>query len=343
MKLKLRDIAGHLGLQFAGDGELLISGVARLSEAGSDQITFAASESWERKLVDCSAGAVIVSRKPDIPGLNYILSPNPQLDFTKVMRLFHPERRHFTGISNLASVDRGAEIAEPTSIAPFVTIAEGVKIGPRTTIDPGCAIGPGTTIGADCTIHPNVVLEEGVTIGDRVIIHAGTIIGADGYGYVSHEGRHHKVPQIGSVRIGDDVEIGANVCIDRGTLGDTVIGNGVKIDNLVQVAHNVTVGDNSLLIAQVGISGSCDIGRDVVLAGKVGLKDHVKIGDGAVVAAVSIATHDIKPGEVVAGYPAVDIKTWRRSQVILRNLPRYWPRILELLKQSGAGEGLDEE
>jgi UDP-3-O-[3-hydroxymyristoyl] glucosamine N-acyltransferase len=338
MEYSLREIAQFLALPFGGDGDRLIRGVAQLSAAGPDRITYAAGERWERRLAGCGAGAVIISREPGIPGINYILSTKPQLDFARIVRLFHPEQRRYTGISPQTSIAAGAEILEPTSIGPFVSIGEGTRIGPRVIIYSGCVIGSGVTVGADCTLHPNVVLEEGVTVGERTIIHAGTVVGADGYGYVCHEGSHHKIPQIGSVRIGDDVEIGVNVCIDRGTLGDTVIGNGVKIDNLVQVAHNVTIGDNALLVAQVGISGSCNIGKGVVLAGRAGLKDHVDIGDGGVAAAAAVVTHDIKAGEIVAGYPAVDIKTWRRSQVIVRNLPRYWPRILGLLKESGEGE-----
>ncbi len=339
MEFRLEEIARHIACPLIGDASRVIRGVGTVLQAGPDEITFAAGEAWERRLGDCEAGAVILANEPDVPGLNYIISPNPQYDFARVVRMFFPERRRLDGISPSASIAETAEISEPTSIAPFVGIGPGTVVGARTVIRTGCVVGSDVTIGADCTLHSNVVIEDRVTIGDRTIIHAGTVIGADGYGYVRHQGRHHKIPQIGSVRIGDDVEIGANVCVDRGTLGDTVIGNGVKIDNLVQVAHNVTVGDNSILIAQVGISGSCDIGSEVVLAGRAGLKDHVAIGDGAVVAAAAVVTHDIKPGEVVAGYPAVDIKTWRRSQVIVRNLPRVWPRILELIKESGEDEG----
>ncbi|HUX07868.1 MAG TPA: UDP-3-O-(3-hydroxymyristoyl)glucosamine N-acyltransferase [Acidobacteriota bacterium] len=338
MEFRLEEIARHIDCAFVGEGGRVIRGVATVLEAGPDEITFAAGEAWERRLSDCAAGAVILANEPDVPGLNYIVSPNPQYDFVRVVRLFNPERRRFDGISAQAAIDESAEIVEPTSIGAFVCIGAGSEVGARTVIHPGCIVSHDVTIGVDCTLHPNVVIENGVTIGDRTIIHSGTVIGADGYGYTRHENHHHKIPQIGSVRIGDDVEIGANVCIDRGTLGDTVIGNGVKIDNLVQVAHNVTVGDDALLIAQVGISGSCNIGRGVVLAGRAGLKDHVSVGDGAVVAAAAVVTHDIKPGEVVAGYPAVDIKTWRRSQVIVRNLPRVWPRILELIKEAGEDE-----
>lgn len=334
MEMSLEQIAEYLDRPFSGDGERVIRSVASLAEAEPDQITFAAGNRWERLLEGCSAGAVIVESDPGVSGLDCIISPQPRIDFIKVVRLFHPERRRFDGISPLAVVAEGVEVGEPISIGPFVSIGAGSKLGPRTVIAAGCVIGEDVEIGEDCTLRPRVVIEDGVTIADRVTIHPGTVVGADGYGYLQSEGRHHKIPQVGSVRIGSDVEIGANVCIDRGTLGDTVIGDGVKIDNLVQVAHNVTVGEGALLVAQVGIAGSCDIGRGVVLAGRAGLKDHVRVGDGAVVAAVSTVTHDIKPGEVVAGYPAIDISTWRRSQVILRNLPRHWPRILKMMSKS---------
>ena len=333
MTLTLEKIAAHLGLECVGDPGKEIRGVAPVGRAGADRIAFASGTGWRKKLDGCKAGAVIVPEAPGIEGMSYIVSPHPHHDFIRVVRLFHPEKETSPGVSPLAAVAEGAKIAETASVAEFVSIGAGAKVGARSRIAPCCAIGEGVTIGEDCDIHSNVTLEHGVVIGDRVIIHAGTVIGADGYGYLQHEGRHVKIPQVGSVRIGNDVEIGANVCIDRGTLDDTVIGDGVKIDNLVQVGHNVMVGEGALIVSQVGISGSCEIGRGVVLAGRAGLKDHVRLGDGAVAAAAAVVTHDVKAGEVVCGYPAIDIETWRRSQVIVRNLPRLWPEILALLRR----------
>ncbi len=334
MQFSLQEIAGHLGRPYHGDGERPIRGVAPLEEAGPEEIAFAAGSRWERKLSDTRAGAVIVKSPPGVAELAYILADNPHLAFIEVVRLFHPERRRLDGISPLADVDPDAAVAEPTSVGPFVRVGAGASVGPRCVVAAGCVISDGASVGSDCVLHPNVVLYEGVTLGDRVVIHAGSVVGSDGFGYITHDGVNHKIPQVGSVRIGSDVEIGAGVCVDRGALGDTVIGDGVKIDNLVQVAHNVTIGEGAIVVAQVGISGSATIGKRCVLAGRSGLKEHVTIGDGAVVAAASIATRDVKPGAVVAGYPAVDIETWRRSQVILRNLPRHWPKILKLLKKA---------
>lgn len=332
MEITLRELAERLGAEYAGDGDLLIRGVAALEDAGPDRLTFAASERYIRKLAESRAGAAIVGSDPGIEGLNLILCDQPQLAFIQVVRLFHPDDTVFQGISPLAAVSDTAVVKEPTDIGPFVTVGPDAVVGARCRIGPSVTIGAGVTVGEDCQIHPNVVLYPGVTIGRRTIIHSGSVIGADGFGFVSRDGVNHKIPQVGSVRIGDDVEIGACVCIDRGTLGDTVIGNGVKIDNLVQVAHNVKVGDGTILVSQVGISGSSTIGRNCVLAGRSGMKDHIEIGDGAVLAANSVAINDVQPGKVVAGFPAHDIETWRRSTVILRNLPKYWPKILKLLK-----------
>lgn len=333
MAITLERIASHLGLKCGGDPGLRIGGVAPVDDAGADRIAFAAGAGWRKKLKGCRAGAVIVPEAPEVEGLSFIVSPNPHLDFIKVVRLFHPEKAVPPGVSPQAAVAGSAEVAESASVAEFVSIGAGARVGARSRIAAGCVVGEGVVVGEDCDIRANVTLEDDVAVGDRVTIHAGTVIGADGYGYLRHEGRHVKIPQVGAVRIGNDVEIGANVCVDRGTLGDTVIGDGVKIDNLVQVGHNVVVGDNALLVSQVGISGSCEVGKGVVLAGQVGLKDHVKIGDGAIVAARAVVTHDIEPGAMVAGYPAGEIDNWRRSRVILRNLPRYWPKILSQLKR----------
>ena len=334
MELTLEQIADRLGLPLTGDSKRIIRGVAPIGEATPEQISFADSPRWERMLSKTRAGAVIVSSDPDVEGLNFIVADNPRLAFMKVILMFHPLRRRFDGISPLASVADDAVIGEPTSVAPFAAIGTGTQIGPRTVIAPGVVIGERVTIGQDCTLRPNVVVEKGVRIGDRVTIHAGTVIGADGYGYIQHDGVNMKIPQVGSVRIGDDVEIGANVCIDRGALGDTVIGNDVKIDNLAQIGHSVQIGDGTLVVAQVGLSGSVRIGRRCILAGKSGSVEHVTIGDGATIAAVSTVTSDVEPGATVAGYPARDIENWRRSSVILRNLPRYWPKILSLLKKA---------
>ena len=212
-------------------------------------------------------------------------------------------------------------------------IDDDVKIGDRATIYPGVWIGRGTTIGDDAIIYSNVNIRENIRIGNRVILHAGATIGSDGFGYVTEGGIHHKIPQVGGVIIGDDVEIGANSTIDRATLGNTVINRGTKIDNLVHVAHNVTIGEHCFLIAQVGIAGSCTLGNYVVLAGQVGLADHVTIGDRAVVSGKSAVIKNIEPGQVMGGYYAMPQRDWLKVQAIIPKLPELKKQLADLGNQ----------
>lgn len=331
----LGELAAKLARPLIGDPAVRVSAVAPLEQAGPGQITYADGR-WLKRLPQCSASAVVVRENPDIPGLNCIIHEFPALAFVSLLNIFHPRIIHFTGISAKADIGADATIAEPVNIAAFASVGAGAVIGPRSVVAAGARIGAGAVIGADCYIHANVVIGDRCVIGDRTTIHAGTVIGADGFGYLQHEGKHVKVPQVGAVRIGTDVEIGANCCIDRGTLGDTVIGNGVKIDNLVQVAHNVVVGDLAIIIAQVGIAGSATIGPGAILAGNAGVIEHVSVGAGAMVSAKSLVTKDVKPGTANAGIPAGDLDEWHKSAVILRNLPKHWRALMEILRERGA-------
>jgi UDP-3-O-[3-hydroxymyristoyl] glucosamine N-acyltransferase len=332
MQFTLKDLADKLKASFIGDADHVITGIASIDGCEPDKVTFAENAQYLEKLDPAKVGAIVVSEDPGIDELNVIIHNAPKYAMIQLANLFHPEERKFEGISPKAEISDSATIAEPTSINSFVVIREGARIGERTSIASGTFIGKDVIIGQDCIIHPNVTVEKGCIIGDRVSIHAGTVIGADGFGYMQRNGENIKIPQVGAVRIGNDVEIGANVCIDRGSIGDTVIGNGVKIDNLVQIAHNCIIGDYAVIVAQVGMSGSCTVGERAVLAGKVGLKDHVKIGASAIIAGQSVVTKDIPAGTVNAGYPAGDIETWRKFKVIQRNLPKYWPTLLKIIK-----------
>jgi UDP-3-O-[3-hydroxymyristoyl] glucosamine N-acyltransferase len=324
-------LAARLGCPFRGDGERAINGVASIENCSGDELTFAAGERWAKRLTP-GAGAVIIAEEPSIEGPTYIIHPEPQLAFIEIALLFNPPEESEPGVSEGAYVAADARIHASAHIAAGAVVGPGSSIGAKTVLMNGAVVGRDVTIGASCVLHPGVVVENGCRLGDRVILHAGTVIGADGYGYVQHKGRHVKIPQIGTVEIGNDVEIGANSCVDRGTLGKTVIGNEVKIDNLVHVAHNVRIGDGALLVAQVGISGSSTIGKGVVLAGKVGLKEHVNVGDGALLLAQAVVTRDIPPGVIYAGYPAADAETWRKAKVIQRKLPKYWATLLKMIK-----------
>lgn len=333
MQFTVREIAEKLNCEFQGEGGKLISGVASIENCDSDKLVFAIGQPWIKHLNGISVGAVIVTEDPGIAGINYLIHPRPHHAFVEVIHLFHPEEENYSGINADARVAETAAVATPCSISHNVTIGDGARIGRGAKIYPGVFIGRNVTIGEDCTLKANVVIEHDCILGDRVILHAGTIIGTDGYGFLRDGDKHLKIPQLGRVCIGNDVEIQANCCIDRGALEDTIIGNGVKMDNFVHVGHNCIIGDNCLLVAQVGISGSCKIGKNVVLAGKVGLKDGVSIGDNTIVTARSVVTKNLKADMIAGGYPAGDIENWRKYKVIQRNMPKHWPALMEMLKE----------
>ena len=333
MEFTVREIAEKLNAQFYGDGDKLLNGVASIENCDSEKVVFAIGQPWLKFLKDIEVGVVIVQEDPGIDGLNYIIHKRPHHAFVEIIHLFHPQERQHKGISADARVAETAVVAAPCSIAHNVTIGDGARIGPGANIYPGVYIGENVVIGEGCTLKANVVIEHDCVLGDNVMIHAGSIIGTDGYGFLRDGDRHLKIPQLGRVVIGNDVEIQANSCVDRGALEDTVVGNGVKMDNCVHIGHNCIIGDNCLIVAQVGISGSCKLGKNVVLAGKVGLKDGVSIGDGTIVTAQSIVTKNLKAGMVAGGYPAANADNWRKYKVIQRNLPKHWPAVMEMLKE----------
>src|SRR5690606_24555955 len=253
---------------------------------------------------------------------------DPYLAFARAVGVFAPAWRPAPGVHPMAAVASDARIGEGASIAAFVAIGEGASIGERTVVFPNVTIGPGARIGDDCVIHSNVALRERVTLGDRVILQNGVVIGGDGYGFVRRgDGTHEKIPQVATVVIEDDVELGANTTVDRPAVGETRIKAGAKIDNLVQIAHGVVVGRNVLMAAQVGIAGSTDVGDDVVFGGQVGVGGHLTIGRGAVAVGQSGVTNSLDPGAMVAGYPAIDSREWRRASVLFRRLPELKRRL----------------
>jgi UDP-3-O-[3-hydroxymyristoyl] glucosamine N-acyltransferase len=269
--------------------------------------------------------------KDFIPGLQkpQIRVKNPLYAFAQLLQLFTANPPHFSGISEKAFVSHRAIIGRDVSIYPYTYVSDDVVIGDKTIIYPGVFIGDETTIGDECVLYPNVTIRERVKIGSKVIIHPGSVIGSDGFGYVSEGGRHHKIPQIGGVIVGDNVEIGANVTVDRATTGNTVIGSGTKIDNLVQIAHNVRIGENSIIVAQVGIAGSSEIGNFVVLGGQVGIPDHVRISDGTMVGAQSGVVGDLTKG-VYSGSPAIAHRDWLKASVLFARLPELNKKVKEL-------------
>ncbi len=326
--IKTGEIARYLNGELKGDPFKEIRGVSSIEMASPDEITFLRGERLPDG-INVRAGAILVRNFTDDLDICQIKVSNPDYGFAKLLELFYvrPFKPH--GISGMAYISPSSEIGKDVSIHAFSFISDGVKIKDKTVIFPHVFVGENTTIGEDCVIYPGVIIREGVSIGNRVIIHSGTVIGSDGFGYVFHEGMHQKIPQVGGVIIEDDVEIGANVTVDRATLGNTIIGKGTKIDNLVQIAHNVTIGPMSIIVAQVGIAGSSRIGSGVILAGQVGVKDHVNIDDGVVVGAKSGIMEDLKRGTYF-GIPALNHREWFKLFALYKRLPELFQRIKEI-------------
>ncbi len=326
------EIATLVGGSVIGRGEILLTGFAPAGNTREGDLTFAENEIYFSRAEQSPASAVLVDR--DFQSEKTLIKvSNVRVGFAKAMGFFFPERRPEAGIHPTAVVSTSAQVDPTAHIGPLCFIGDGVRIGARAVVR-GCAsIGEQTQIGEECVIYPMVTLYPGTHLGKRVRIHAGTVIGSDGFGYVQEGGVHLKVPQVGNVIINDDVEIGANVAIDRGALGPTVIGRGTKIDNLVQIAHNVTIGEHCLIVSQAGVAGSTRLGNYVTLAGQVGLAGHLKIGNNAVVAAQSGVMHDIGEGEKWFGYPAQPDRKMKRQLVALQQLPELIRRVAELEKK----------
>jgi UDP-3-O-[3-hydroxymyristoyl] glucosamine N-acyltransferase len=333
MNISLSRLAEILGGQLSGSGEIEIIGAGGIAEAGPGQITYIAGPQYIKDLPASKASAVLAPvDAPPLP-LPAIRVKNPKLAFARVLKLYYDKPYTAQGISDKASIAPTATIGRECSIHAFAVIAERAVIGDRVTIHSGCFIGEDCRIGDDTVIHPNVTLGSNTSVGKRVIVSAGVVIGSDGFGFVTAEGRHHKIPQVGGVIIEDDVEIGANSAVDRATLGNTIIKQGTKIDNLVHIAHNVTIGEHCLLAGQVGVAGSSTLGKYVVLGGQAGVADHVKVGDGVMAGGGTAITRDMEPGQVIAGYNAMPLRDWLRVQVILPKLPELKKLIVQLEKQ----------
>lgn len=314
------DAAGAAG----GDGAVEVTRVAGLEDAGAGDVTFLSNRKYAKHVAKTRASAIIADASLASAPCPIIRSNEPYVTFAQALALLAPAAATPpAGIHPSAVVDATARIASSASVGPFVSIGAGSTIGERSVVMPHAVIGAGVTIGADCVIHAQVSIREDVTLGDRVILQDAAVIGSDGYGFARRtDGTHHKIPQVGRVVIEDDVEIGAHSAVDRPAVGETRIGAGSKIDNLVQIAHGVKIGRRVLLAAQVGIAGSTTIEDDAVFAGQSGAVGHVRVGKGSIVTAKSGVTHDLAPGSAVSGFPAFDLKEWKVATVAFRQLGR---------------------
>jgi len=335
MPFTTTEIAKLVGGEVVGDASAVLKNFAPAERAQSGDVTFAENEDYFARAEQSAATAIIAEKRFSSVKKILIRVPNARVAFAKALALFFPEPKFAAGIHPTAVVAASAQIDPTAHIGPHCVVGECVRIGANSILQAGNFVGDGSKLGADVNLFPNVTLYPRTEIGNRVHIHAGTVIGSDGFGYVLDGGVHRKVPQIGNVVIGDDVEIGSNVSIDRGALGSTIIGKGTKIDNLVMIAHNVEIGEHCILIAQVGISGSTRLGNYVILAGQVGIAGHLKIGNQVTVAAQSGVMHDIPDGEKWFGTPAQPDRDTKRQLIAIHHLPELLKRVAELEKKLG--------
>ena len=337
MAMRVSEIAQMLGGTFHGDGAREIRGVAGLESAGPDELTFAEGERAPTRAAGSRAGCILVAEGVSVAGQTTIAVSRPKLAFIRAAEILHPPAEPAPGIHPTALVASNAQLASDVSVGPYGVIEQGVSVGARTRLGAGVFLGEGVQVGSQCVFHPRVTVYPGARIGNRVILHAGVVVGSDGFGYVFAEGRHYKFPQLGQVVIEDDVEIGANTTLDRGSLGATVVGQGTKIDNLVQIAHNVKIGRHCVIAAEVGISGSVEVGDYVVMGGQVGIGDHARVEERAVLGggAAILPGKIIRKGTTVWGSPARPLAEFKRMYAHLSHLPSLAQKVKELLRQAG--------
>jgi UDP-3-O-[3-hydroxymyristoyl] glucosamine N-acyltransferase len=340
LELKVRDIADRLSGHVAGDDQVVINGVNALDKAADGDISFFFDTRYKGNIKESKASALVVPEKIEAFKGPQVIVPNPKLAYAMLVAIFAPPMKRFPGISNNAVISDTASLGENISVYPMVYIGENAVIDNDVTLYPGVFIGDNVKIGQGTVLYPNVTVMHECIIGKDVIIHAGTVVGSDGFGYARDGSSNVKIPQLGNVVIDDDVEIGSNSAIDRAAMGKTWIQRGVKIDNFVQVAHNVAIGEDTVIVAQTGISGSTNIGREVIMSGRVGISDHLDIGDRAILGPGSGVIKSVPPGEVVTGYPAVPHRTWLKTSGLVSRLPQIRDKIREMEKKIEALEKL---
>jgi UDP-3-O-[3-hydroxymyristoyl] glucosamine N-acyltransferase len=333
MKMTIAQIAAFLGGTVSGADNVIISGIRSIEDANEGDLTFIANKKYLKKLKSTKASAVLVSANIAEEGKNLIIVPDPYTCLGKVLSLFYPQEHGRSGVSSEAFIEEGAEVSPEATIFPRAFISGGAKIGKGTVIYPGVFIGRNSSVGENSILYANVTVNSSCVIGNRVILHPGVVIGADGFGFASPGKNNVKIPQVGFVQIDDDVEIGANTTVDRAALGKTWIQRNVKIDNLVQIAHNVVIGENSVITAQVGISGSTKLGKSVIVGGQTGMVGHINIGDYVMIAAGTKIHNNIKTGEIVGGAPHLPYKEWLQVEACKAKLPEMRTTLKDLVKK----------
>jgi len=333
-KKTLAQLAEYVGGQVRGDPNVIIKSASTLGRADEGDISFLANSKYEKQLRTTKASAVIVDKETPRTSVPLLITEDPYYAFMQIMVLLHGHRKHKkVGVSPHASISDTAKIGVDCHIYDFATIADKARIGDGCIIYPGAYIGQGAQLGNDCIIYPNVTIYDSCKIGNRVIINANSTVGEDGFGYASHKGVHHKIPQIGSVVIEDDVEIGTCCGIERGTLGDTVICQGSKLGDLVTVGHGTKIGPHCLLVAQVGIAGSTTLGHHCVVGGQVGIVGHINIGNNVMIAAQAGVINDVPNGQIVLGAPAIEASLGKRAYSMIQYLPEMRQDVRKIKKQ----------
>jgi len=345
ISFSLENLAREIGATVQGDGSLVVTGVAPLDTAKEGDLTFLTNPRYAKNVAFSRASAVLCQKA--LPGVSkpFLLSPNPYAALAKVIALFFPTKLPVPGVQKGAWVHPQASVDLRASVADGAAVAMGARIGARSILYPGVYIGENVVVGEDCLLHPNVTVRENCVLGNRVVLQPGVVVGSDGFGFAPEDGGYRKIPQVGNVVIEDDVELGANTCVDRAALGSTRIGKGTKLDNLIQIGHNVEIGQHTVMAALTGISGSTKVGNHVVMGGQVGLAGHLKIGDGVTLATRTGVMEDIPEKGVYWGSPSAEMAVEMKNVAAYRQLPELIKRIrnlekaLEALEKNGGAHG----
>ncbi|HUN86160.1 MAG TPA: UDP-3-O-(3-hydroxymyristoyl)glucosamine N-acyltransferase [Terracidiphilus sp.] len=342
--MKLGELATRLGAELRGDAELEITGVKGIEDAGPGEITFVANPRYAGLARKTNAAAVLVEPAfPDIAPATLRIA-NPYHAFSRALAMFYQPPAYPAGVHSTAIIDPSAQIAEGAHIGAYVVIGPGSKLGTHATLLPHVVIYPNVAVGKNFFAHAHAIVREGCVLGDDVTLENGAIVGADGFGFSKNgKGEWEKIPQSGPVRLGDRVDVQANACVDRATVGATEIGSGTKIDNLVQVGHGSRVGQNTLLCAQTGLAGSSIVGSNVILAGQTGIAGHCSVGDGVILTAQSAVSHDVPAGKMISGSPGFDNRVWLRAVAIFQRLPELLKRLDRVEKELAAHEAASHE